>query len=140
MEVTGDVAVRGGIEQEIKKRYDRWQTEQAATGGLLTYRRISGGGQTYLLRRPEEDPRWVQWTCPNSLRETEPNVNLIVDRHKRNSAWASDPPFGPPVPAPAAGPPDNGDGTLEAQGADLDDLPADPADEAISPADSEATS
>jgi hypothetical protein len=141
VEVTGDASIRSSIEQEIKKRYDRWQTEQTATGGLLTFRRVSGGGQTYLLRRPEEDARWVQWTCPNSLRETEPNVNLIIERHKRNRAWVSEPPFGAPVPPGAdAGAADSGDGTLDAEGADLDDLPTDPDDEAISVADSEALS
>lgn len=138
VEVTGNATVRGEIEQEIKKRYDRWQTEKAATGGLLTYRRTSGGGQTYLLRKPEEDPRWVQWTCPNSLRETEPNVNLIVDRHKRNNAWVSEPAFGAPVPGDAVtGSVTTEDGTLDADGADLDDLPVDPDEEAIVPADSE---
>jgi hypothetical protein len=141
VEVTGDASIRSSIEQEIKKRYDRWQTEQTATGGLLTFRRVPGGGQTYLLRRPEEDARWVQWTCPNSLRETEPNVNLIVERHKRNSAWVSEPPFGAPVlPGAHAGAADSGNGALDAEGADLDDLPADPDDEAISVADSEALS
>ena len=138
VQVTGNAAIRADIEQQIKKRYDRWQTEQAATGGLLTYRRAPGGGQTYLLRKPEEDARWVQWTCPNSLRETEPNVNLIVDLHKRNAGWISEPPFGAPAPPSAAAPAANGDSTLDADGADLDDLPSDPDEEAINAVDTEA--
>jgi hypothetical protein len=136
VEVAGNAAIRSDIDREIKERYDRWQTEQAATGGLLTYKRVSGGGQTYLLRKPEEDPRWGQWTCPNSLRETEPNVNLIIDRHKRNTSWISEPAFGPP-PAPPVPLVENGDASVSSEGADLDGLPADPDEEGIGVAETE---
>lgn len=38
----------------------------------------TGPNSVALLHKPETGA-WGRWTCPNSLRETEPSVNLIVD-------------------------------------------------------------
>jgi hypothetical protein len=127
VDVAGFAGVRARTDTEVQLRYDEWKSEQDARGGLLTYKRVQGGGNTFLLRKPEEDARWGTWTCPNSLRETEPNVNLIVSRHTRNNSWRNDPPFGMPPARPA---PSGTAGAAKApvEAADVEELPEDTSD------------
>lgn len=120
-EVTGKTTFAIELDGEVQKRYDGWQQQIVDKAGALTYRRISGGGNTYLLRKPEEDPAWGLWTLPNSLRETEPNVNLIIESHRPSAGWRGAEPDFPPAPPPKS--PEDGDDDAEA--ADVEDMPAD---------------
>jgi hypothetical protein len=82
-EVLGNAEAQPRIEQEIKRKLDRWfhfaqQSKQAHTN--LGYQQASDGRTKGLLRRPGEG-HWDEFTCLMSLREVEPPVNLVlVDR------------------------------------------------------------
>src|SRR5690606_38492503 len=101
-EVSGKTTFAIVLDGEVQRRYDAWQQQIVDKAGALTYRRISGGGNTYLLRKPEEDPAWGLWTRPNSLRETEPNVNLIIESHRPSAGWRGAEPDFPPAPPPTS--------------------------------------
>ena len=71
---------------ELRSKVDSWQAEaQNVTGGrTLTYREPYGsdgpprGTTISLLSHPGLE-RWQEFTCLDSLRDVEPQVNLIVD-------------------------------------------------------------
>ena len=102
VEILADNNARSSLEAEIRRRFDEWTTEQSARSPYLTYQK-RGPNSVPLLHKPGTGP-WGRWTCPNSLRETEPSINLIVD--PRDAAWGGAPAFRPmpppPQPAPAA--------------------------------------
>lgn len=78
--VTGEHAVRSEIEAGLRMRLDSWgkrQTGAAREGATLGYRGKGGAAQA-LLRQPVPGG-WDEWSCPNSLRETEANINLLID-------------------------------------------------------------
>ncbi len=64
------------VQDELDNRLDMWSTQRFHPGRRLAYDRprhtddIAG-----LLRRPEEGP-WRQLTCPTSLRDVEPSIQL----------------------------------------------------------------
>ena len=71
---------------ELRSKVDAWQAEaQNVTGGrTLTYREPYGGdgpprGTTISLLSHPGLERWQEFTCLDSLRDVEPQVNLIVD-------------------------------------------------------------
>jgi len=96
VEVLGDNSARPGIEAEIRRRFDEWTTEQASRNPYLAYQR-RGPNSVALLHKPETGA-WGRWTCPNSLRETEPSVNLIVD--DVDAQFGAAPAFQPMPPPP----------------------------------------
>ena len=69
------------MRKEVQSRLDELATKQLLHAGVLTYEREGGnkGREVRLLRKAEEGP-WERWTCPMSLRDTEPGVNLLIDR------------------------------------------------------------
>jgi hypothetical protein len=91
-EVACDEDVATQVRNMLKARLDQWAARQhtaSMTGAKLAYQG-KDGASSELLRLPGTDT-WDEWTCPNSLRETEPNINLIIETHD-NSALAG-PPF-----------------------------------------------
>ena len=61
-------------------KVDLWQKQAQRTEGgrKLGYREKADGVTVNLLRKPGLE-RWEEFTCPNSLREVEPTVNLVLD-------------------------------------------------------------
>ena len=50
---------------------------EGSGGEVLGYRQKQDGKTVGLLHQPSEGP-WGLWTCPTSLREVEPGVNLLL--------------------------------------------------------------
>lgn len=78
--VTGDPDVRVQLEEALQYRLERWEARQAKAAGVgakLTFRNKKGDQQP-LLQIPAPG-KWDEWSCPNSLRETEATVNLQID-------------------------------------------------------------
>lgn len=68
--------VRRRVEDELDNRLDMWATARFTPGRRLAYDRPRNSDDIAgLLRRPEEGP-WVKTTCPTSLREVEPGIQL----------------------------------------------------------------
>lgn len=75
----GGMDAAADVEQELKKRLLGLSARQARQQtGVLGYRKGSDNRITPLLIEPGT-ARWGDWTCPNSLREVEPGVNLLFD-------------------------------------------------------------
>lgn len=76
-DITGRDEDRSLVEALIRKRLQQLDTRRAAAGGQsqLAYR---GGkqGRVGILHDPESGIGWDDWTVPNSLRETEPEITL----------------------------------------------------------------
>jgi hypothetical protein len=72
--------VRDFVEAELRRKVDLWQKQAQRTEGgrKLGYREKTDGVTVNLLRKPGLE-RWEEFTCPNSLREVEPTVNLVLD-------------------------------------------------------------
>lgn len=79
-EVDGHAAVADEVRNALSYRRERWEKREqaAAAGGSPLAYRGRGGATEALLRQPVPGT-WDEWTVPNSLRETEPDVNLLVD-------------------------------------------------------------
>jgi hypothetical protein len=78
--VTADPNVASAIEQQLAYRLSGWnqrQQQAVSVGAALAYKGKGGTAQP-LLRVPPPG-EWDEWSAPNSLRETEPNVNLLID-------------------------------------------------------------
>lgn len=78
--VTADTKVASAIEQQLAYRLSGWnqrQLQAVSVGAALAYKGKGGTAQP-LLRVPPPG-EWDEWSAPNSLRETEPNVNLLID-------------------------------------------------------------
>ncbi len=91
-DVAADDAVGVEVRQQLQARLDAWAARQhvaAQTGAKLAYKGMDGSS-TELLAQPSPGG-WDEWTAPNSLRETEPNINLIVDL--RDNSALSGPAF-----------------------------------------------
>jgi hypothetical protein len=76
-DLTSDAGVGVVIAQDIKIRADAWLHQKGQAGEVLGYRQKRDGKTVGLLRQPSEGP-WGLWTCPTSLREVEPGVNLLL--------------------------------------------------------------
>jgi len=78
-QVTDDPAVAELVENEIETRLQRWSVRVAQRQtGQLGYKERRDGATAGLLRQPSAEP-WSYFTCPNSLREVEPGINLLFD-------------------------------------------------------------
>lgn len=68
------------VRQSVQARLDEWAVRQrkAGAGGAILGYDEAPGAVVALLEKPTLGD-WPMWAVPNSLRETEPNVNLIVD-------------------------------------------------------------
>lgn len=89
--------VASPIEEMLKARLASWSAAQAqavSQGAALSYRGRDGRSKA-LLRTPVPGS-WDQWTAPNSLRETEANVNLLIETFDGSLTGA--PPFRLPAP------------------------------------------
>ncbi len=77
--VTGRADMHSEVENLLRKRLLELDNRRDGASGqtLLAYR---GGkdGTVRVLRDPESGRGWDMWTVPNSLRETEPEINLQV--------------------------------------------------------------
>ncbi|MEU2662068.1 DISARM system helicase DrmA [Micromonospora sp. NPDC007220] len=99
-EVAADNTVRQRVEDELEARLDLWARERARPARRLAYDKpyhsddIAG-----LLHRPDEG-RWVQTTCPTSLRDVEPGIQLQL---QLGVTGDDSPPFVPPSGGGAAG-------------------------------------
>lgn len=75
------VHARADLEQQVRDqlefRLDSWAKRQGKAGVILGYKE-ERGAVVGLLEFPGIRD-WNEWTAPNSLRETEPTVNLIID-------------------------------------------------------------
>ena len=76
--VSSDASVADEVKKMIQNRLDDWTIQQATPAAHLGYQERNDGQTVGLLQQPELGT-WTNWTCPNSLRETEPNVNVLMD-------------------------------------------------------------
>jgi hypothetical protein len=90
-EVGSDVAVEGEVRRMLQFRLDRWKSAQGVVGVQLGYKEDAGTIKG-LLHEPTLGT-WDEFSCPNSLRETEPTVNLIIGDWEQDPALASAPAF-----------------------------------------------
>jgi hypothetical protein len=86
---TSDVELGAQVRAMAQQRLDLWQQEEAAKP-QLAYRR-KGPDSVPLLQEPGL-VRWNHWTCPTSLRDVEPEINLQLLRNS-DLGEASAPPF-----------------------------------------------
>jgi Helicase conserved C-terminal domain len=80
-DVAADNATRQRVEEELEARLDLWAHERAVPSRRLAYDKpFRSDDVAGLLHRPEEG-RWRQTTCPTSLRDVEPGIQLqlLVD-------------------------------------------------------------
>lgn len=77
--VTGSEEAAIDIRRELEERLQSLSARQARQRtGVLGYKERNDGLTTGILIEPNSD-RWDLWTCPNSLREVEPGINLLFD-------------------------------------------------------------
>ena len=78
-QVTEDPEAAALVEREISTRLHAWSARVARKQtGVLGYKERNDGATAGLLRQPTAD-HWELFTCPNSLREVEPGINLLFD-------------------------------------------------------------
>jgi hypothetical protein len=78
--VSGSKAVGDEVRAALKRRLDTWLHEAHRTVGLATLGyRMERDGSTRGLLEPPGLGRWHDFTCLTSLRDVEPNVNLVLD-------------------------------------------------------------
>ncbi len=88
-QVTSDVKVGDLVRDLLQTRLDRWGTEQDRPGSTLGYTEDPKNAVAPLLDVPGI-AAWDLFTCPWSLRETEPTVNLIINPDDRSLGDAPD--------------------------------------------------
>lgn len=71
-----DESVREFVEQMADKRFGSWENHKKLYPQLSFEKH--GGDNVALLTRPEAGD-WGIWTCPNSMRDTEIQANLLID-------------------------------------------------------------
>lgn len=81
-DVAGVAGVAAEVTRELRVRLGEWgrlQGEKRSAGARLGYseNRSASAAAVALLRIPES-VEWDRFTCPHSLRETEPNIQLIL--------------------------------------------------------------
>ena len=89
--MTGLPTLGEQIQADLAVRLREWFAEAAFDSGgrTLSYRATRTGTTIGLLREPGED--WRLFTCLNSLRDVEPQVNLILREGTANRD--AEPPF-----------------------------------------------
>ncbi|MFI2714203.1 DISARM system helicase DrmA [Micromonospora sp. NPDC018662] len=93
-EVAADNTVRQRVEDELEARLDVWARERSRPARRLAYDRPRHSDDVAgLLHRPEEG-LWEQMTCPTSLRDVEPAIQLQL---QLGAVGDEPPPFVPPV-------------------------------------------
>lgn len=79
-EVTARAETSDHVRQLVQARLDDWATGQnKANAGGATLGYDDARGDVVALLESQTLGDWPMWAVPNSLRETEPNVNLIID-------------------------------------------------------------
>ena len=97
-DVASDNAVGRRVEDELEARLDLWARERAVAARRLAYAKpFNSDDIAGLLHRPEEG-RWRQTTCPTSLRDVEPGIQLQL---VTATLTDDDPPFAPRLGDPA---------------------------------------
>jgi len=90
-----DVGSDANVEDEVRRmlafRLDRWEAAQSLVGAQLGYKDDTGTVKG-LLHEPTLGV-WDEFSCPNSLRETEPTVNLIIGDWERDPTLTGAPAF-----------------------------------------------
>jgi hypothetical protein len=78
--ITGSAEVGAMVREALEELKDYWLNKVATMrgGAVLGYKWRSDGRTVGLLRQPGQSG-WEPFTCPNSLRDVEPSVNLILD-------------------------------------------------------------
>ena len=122
MELTSDTEAGTEVRQKIDGLLDSWRGRIVAAGARVSYDRAADGVSLPLLLHGEDGVSDL-WTCPNSLRETEPTVNVLLEPGDESLAGApaftfasartgvGDSAEGPAASADAAGPIDTEVGT-----------------------------
>jgi hypothetical protein len=82
------------IRQALAKRIDAWESKiQNTTGGAVLGYREKRDGRTIGLLSAPGNQGWHLFTCLNSLRNVEANVQLILDEYgmdrNENRPWGS---------------------------------------------------
>lgn len=90
-EVSGGSGMRDFVRQALLRRLDEWSSLQrkASAGAARLGYRVSAT-TSGLLEVPALN-EWTLWSVPNSLRETEPGVNIIL--HEQDSSISGAPPW-----------------------------------------------
>ena len=80
--VRASVDIEDQVKQMVRARRDEWLNRASAiTGGaILTYSPRRTGLARPLLKQPTAED-WTLFTCLNSLRDVEPEINLVLDDH-----------------------------------------------------------
>jgi hypothetical protein len=89
--VGSDVDVESEVRRMLEFRLDRWRAAQSVVGVQLGYKDDAGTVKG-LLQEPTLGS-WGEFSCPNSLRETEPTVNLIIGDWEQDPTLAGAPGF-----------------------------------------------
>lgn len=78
--ITGSAETGNMVREALEELKDYWLTRAASMrgGAILGYKWKSDGRTVGLLHLPGQNG-WEPFTCPNSLRDVEPSVNLILD-------------------------------------------------------------
>jgi hypothetical protein len=99
-EVTSDTDTAEDLRRRCRELLDDWdRRRRGLESGTLAYTADGGGRAPLLETRPG---RWERWSTPWSLREVEPEVNLLIDvaadEVRERPVWS----FAPPSPSPEA--------------------------------------
>lgn len=78
--ITGNGEISSMVRETLEELKEIWLKKVATMqgGAVLGYKWRSDGKTVGLLRQPGQSG-WDPFTCPNSLRDVEPSVNLILD-------------------------------------------------------------
>ena len=96
--VTSTPAVGEELARALDHRLDSWEAFQRRQGVVLGYCDRKDGKTIGLLQQPG-DARWGMWTCPTSLREVEPGINLLLGD---DAVRAGEPDYDFPLPLAAS--------------------------------------
>ena len=76
--MTGDVAIAQQVRAELNTRLLALSVRQARQSRRPRLQGTQRWPDQRVLQQANAD-HWDLWTCPNSLREVEPGINLIFD-------------------------------------------------------------
>ncbi|GAA1882099.1 DISARM system helicase DrmA [Streptantibioticus ferralitis] len=98
--VTEDDRVGAELGRRLGLRLKEWERRRKAPGAVLGYRSTRRQGDVTGLLKEPDGSHWQPMTCPTSLREVEPPVNLMFVGDIAQDA-TGEPPF-TPRPCPSA--------------------------------------